>query len=102
MSRRSGRSDPWPAAHRFGTISERTRRSPGFLPGLARCAFGNLWHIARSEGNTELQEVDTMSRAQIVQGVGAGVIVAALVVGGWSARPLAQADRSHQGTAAGA
>ena len=40
-----------------------------------------------------------MTRGQIAQAVAASVIVAAVVAGGWSARPLAQDDHSHQSTA---
>jgi hypothetical protein len=40
-----------------------------------------------------------MTRHQIAQAIAASVIVAAVVMGGWSARPLAHDDHSHQGTA---
>jgi hypothetical protein len=38
-----------------------------------------------------------MTRRQVAQAVAASVIVAAVVVGGWSARALAKDDHSHQG-----
>src|SRR3954471_14758882 len=43
-----------------------------------------------------------MTRRQIAQAVATSVIVVAVVVGGWSARPLAHDDHSHQGTASSA
>jgi len=40
-----------------------------------------------------------MTRRHLAQAIGSSVIVAILVVGGWSARPLAKDDHSHHGTA---
>ena len=43
-----------------------------------------------------------MTRRQIAPGVATFVIIAAVVVGGWPARPQAQDDHSHQATATSA
>ena len=43
-----------------------------------------------------------MTRRKIADSVAASVIVAVVVVGAWSARPLAHDDHSQQGTSTGA
>ena len=42
-----------------------------------------------------------MTCRRLAQTIGASLIGALVVVGGWSARPLAHDDHSHQGTATG-